>query len=136
MAMSAPERSAAKHRRRQREAYWRGIFAEQKTSGLTHAAFCRRHLISRAQYYWWKREIATRSNAVGMGRREQGGSVERTALTRSLVPVRVVQSVGAESSAAVPVGAVYEIVLTNQRRLRLSEGFDEVSVARLVAVLD
>jgi len=55
MAMSDAERIAAKHRRQQREAYWRSIFVEQKTSGLTHADFCRRRSISRAQYYWWKR---------------------------------------------------------------------------------
>jgi hypothetical protein len=136
MAMSDAERIAAKHRRQQREAYWRNIFVEQQASGLTHADFCRRRSISRAQYFWWKREIASRSRAAGMRRWGQDASAKPMALTRSLVPVRVVRSVGAERSAAVPVGAVYEIVLTNQRRLRLSEAFDEVSVARLVSVLD
>lgn len=44
--------------REERVAYWRGVLARQRTSGLSIATFCREEEVSPASFYAWRRRLA------------------------------------------------------------------------------
>jgi transposase-like protein len=50
----------AKRRDAAREARWRELVAEQRGSGLSVRAFCRREQLAEASLYAWRRELARR----------------------------------------------------------------------------
>lgn len=112
---------------RAREERWRGILEEQKTSGLSNSAFCRQKKISANAYFWWKREVRLRDQ------RRRRGTVSGREERRSLVPVRIESTSILERSVA---PGSFEIVLPNQRLVRVPAGFDVESLKRLIAVLE
>ena len=104
---------------RQREERWRGILNEQEASGLSPAAFCLRESISQSVYYWWKKTIRERDEK---SRKDKSHSL-------ALVPVRV--------TAAHTAGpTTFDVVLSNERVLRVPTGFDPESLKRLIALLE
>lgn len=111
-----------------REAFWRRVLNEQKRSGLNQTAFCRSKSLSPPTYFWWKREIAARdakrmsSAKVCRGREERGAP-------RALIPVRVVERPATYS-------APFEIVLRDQKLLRVPQDFDAEGLRRLVLALE
>jgi hypothetical protein len=44
-----------------KEAFWRGHLARQPHSGLSIRAYCARHGLSEASFYFWRRELARRN---------------------------------------------------------------------------
>lgn len=44
-----------------REAFWRGVLARHRDSGLSIRAFCRRERLSEPSFYAWRRELARRN---------------------------------------------------------------------------
>ena len=42
----------------ERRRYWRDLLTRGRRSGLSVAAFCRRHEVSPAAFYRWKRRLA------------------------------------------------------------------------------
>ena len=63
-------------RRRRRdlkkEAFWRQTIRGQRRSGMSIRAWCRRHALGEASFYWWRARLA-----------------QRDAQASALVPVRV-----------------------------------------------
>jgi len=103
----------------QKEAAWRRRLREQATSGQSVRGWCRRHRVTEAAFYWWRRELARR-DAEGSG--------------ASFVPVHVTEASAGDGAASIGVGAAsMEIVLTDGRRVRLSGPVDQ---QMLIAVLD
>ena len=41
----------------ERERFWQGVILEQKTSGLSISAFCRKHEVSPASFFSWRRRL-------------------------------------------------------------------------------
>lgn len=96
-----------------KESFWRRVVQGQATSGLSVRSWCRRHGQRESAFYWWRRELA-----------------RRDAEQASFVPVQV-----AEDEKAGDVGQI-EIVLGEQRRIRLSGGVDRRMLAEVLAVME
>ncbi len=118
---------------KRREEHWRGVLAEQRTSGVSHSEFCRQKAISMNAYFWWKREIprreAERANGRGQGKQRAGA---RRLPRPSLVPVRIRPLPGAGSLE----GDRFEVVLRGTRVIRVPVGFHAEELRRLVSVLE
>jgi transposase len=98
-----------------KEQYWRQVLARWRSSGLSVRDYCELHRISQPSLYWWRREIPRRDGA-----RPQ------------FLPVRVV----AEAVASNGDSDAIEVVLANQRCLRVRPGFDRATLVRLLDVLE
>lgn len=96
-----------------KESFWRRLVRRQATSGLSVRAWCRRHGQREPAFYWWRTELARRD-------------AEQTAF----VPVRVA---GDETGGG--EGRI-EIVLTDQRRIRLCGRVDRQVLADVLAVME
>ena len=99
----------ARRRDPDREGYWRGILADQRTSGLSIAAFCRRRQISEASFFNWRRRLA------------------RPAAPNDFVAVNVALPQLAPCSC--------EVTLPNGCRVTVPPGFDPVSLKEILAAL-
>jgi hypothetical protein len=103
--------------------YWRQVIRRQDGSGLSVRAWCGRHDVPEASFYWWRRRLGPRGTHPA-GRR--GINPPR------FVPVRV---------AADPAGAAnhrpgcIEIVLSDARRVRVFGPVDRQALAGVLAVL-
>lgn len=104
-----------------REKEWRLILARWRQSGLKPRAFCDREKISRGLFYYWKRRIRLRDQAVAKAKRPR----KPKARAVKFIPVRV---------ASVP--CLFEVALAAGRTVRVSSDFDASALARLVAVLE
>ena len=98
-----------------KEQYWRQVLARWRSSGLSVRAYCELHRIPQPSFYWWRREIPRRDSA-----RPQ------------FLPVRVV----AEAMTSTGDTGAIEVVLANQRCLRVRPGFDRATLVRLLDVLE
>jgi hypothetical protein len=87
---------------------WREILRNQRASGLSVAAFCRRSRISQASFYAWRRKLRD---------------------TATFTEVRIVPE------AAPPAGAL-ELILPDGRRIMVRPGFDRATLVALVDVLE
>ena len=98
--MTKRQRSAEK------EAFWRLAFEEQRRSGLSIQAFCRREGLSPASFYGWRREL----------RRRDAESACSASAASELVPVAVVDSAPARHGE--PVAEALEVVTPSGFTLR------------------
>lgn len=121
MRRVAPSSNGSPARMRaQRRAYWGRMVRRCDRSGLTQGEFCEREGISLASLRAWKYRGLTRAPR----RRVRAAS-------RAFVPVRVVEP----PSPAAESGRPIELVLTDDRLLRVPVGFDADTLARLVRLL-
>ena len=97
----------------ERRRYWRGVLARQRRSGLSVAAFCRRHKVSPAAFFGWKRRLAGETS---------GKSTEV-----SFVPLPLDQ--------VVPPHAVeFSLQLPNGVQVTVPCNFDDAALGRLLQV--
>ena len=115
-------RMGRRQTRVQRRAQWRGRIEAWKASGLSQAAFCRRHGLKPADFSWRKKEFALGKEKCG----SRAPSVQRTANAPLFVPVAV--------KALSP--AWIEIELANRRVIRSSLDCDPQALARLASALE
>ena len=45
---------------KEREQYWRGVFRDQKSSGLPISTFCRDRKVSEGSFFNWRRKLSER----------------------------------------------------------------------------
>jgi len=100
-------RRASEERRR----YWRDVLTRQRRSGLPVAAFCRRHKVSPAAFYGWRRRLAG----------ERSG--RSTAV--SCVPLPL-------DPAVPPRAAEFSLRLPNGVQVTVPRNFDEAALERLL----
>jgi hypothetical protein len=101
-----------------KERFWRQMLGRWRKSGLAAHAFCRQHGLSVANLYAWRRTLAARD-----------------AETVTFAPVRVLPEESLSNSP--PAGsAAFELVLANQRVLRIGCDFDAATLQRLLRVLE
>jgi hypothetical protein len=118
---------------RKRREYWRGVFSEQRSSGLSHSEFCRRKSISTSRYFWWKRILRQGGDWKGTGAQRR----DRRSGGRPRVPSLVPVTIRAGASATAPGSfQLFEVVLRDSRVLRVPLGFHAEELRRLVAVLE
>ena len=107
--MAKPVRDGSK------EQHWRQVLARWRASGLSVRVYCELHRIPEPSFYWWRREIPRRDSA-----RPQ------------FLPVRVV----AEAMASNGDSSAIEVILANQRCLRVRPGLSRATLVRLLDVLE
>ena len=110
--------STGKPRDPRKEQCWRRLVHGWRGSGLSVRAYCERHGLAEGSFYAWRRILA-----------------ERDAEAAPFARVRLL----AETSAADGAGGSasgLELVLPNQRLLRIGPGFDAATLGRLLAVLE
>jgi len=110
---------------RSKEAFWRRMIRRQAGSGLSVRAWCGRHDVSEASFYWWRRRLGPSRNVA----RKSG---PRKTVRPRFVPVRV-----AVDTASVPNGGVncIEIILSGNQRVRVLGAVDRRVLADVLAVL-
>ena len=102
-------------KRESRESYWRGQIASCESSGKSIVQYCRDEGLSLSKYHWWKSELGRRS------------ALE--AQTSSFAEVRV-------ALPSDPSGALIEVALGGQRRVRVWPGFDPETLGQVLRVLE
>jgi len=99
--------------------YWRERIRACEASGLSAARFCRERSLSVSGYHWWKRELKRREMTVRPG----------------VTPVPPFAEVHVTPPRSVETVAI-EVVLPGERRVRVYPGFDEATLARVLAVVE
>jgi len=129
-------KGAVRNRQRQaREQSWRGHLGGWSRSGLSQAAYCRRHGLAPADFSWWKHELARRDGRplVTAGRAAGGqcggrrGQAAESAVAPAFVPVRF---------SAPSLACPFEVLLRNGQRIQVAAHFEPEGLRRLVAVLE
>lgn len=119
-------------RDRRKEAFWRRMMRGQAKSGLSIRAWCRRHDLTEASFYWWRGQLARR-DAEG----PKVTSARRPSAT--FVPVRVAAERPPADSPSMsslngPTGQI-EIVLPGGRCVRLVGPVDRKALSNVLGVL-
>lgn len=99
-----------------KEQFWRRMFREWRSSGLSVRAFCRLHGLAEPSFYSWRRALT-----------------QLDAEQPAFVPVHVVAEGTAPDPG--PAGGL-ELVLGRGRVLRIGPAFDEATLRRLLALLE
>jgi len=102
-----------------RERYWQQKVAELESSGLSRAAFCRRHRINYQTMTWWIKRL---------------GDTHRMARFVE-VPVSAVCG-RAVSALAADAPAVYEVRLGGDRSIRVGNDFESEALVRLIRTVE
>ena len=105
----------------ERGGYWLEHVRQWQSSGLNQAAYCRERGLSATAFRWWRRKFL-----------REGRLATRDGGTAGPGFVEVVTSM----SPSLGASNVYEIVLPNQRSLRLWGRFEADAVRTLVSVLE
>jgi len=109
-------------RRADREAYWRGVLADWKASGLTASEFSRRRKICRPLLFVWRNRLESTSTS-----RRTSKPPRRP----RFLPVRIV-----ESPPIPPPRLNVEVTLRNGRQLRVPADFPPKALADLASALE
>ena len=104
-----------------KEQFWRDILSRWPDSGLTIRAYCRRHRLSEASFYAWRRELGQRDE-------QAQSAADAAAVTFAPLTVHAAPSGTAEPSV--------EVILANGRRLRVPVGVAAGVVRDLLTVLE
>lgn len=110
-----------------KERFWRQTLRDWRRSGLGVRDFCSKHQLSEPVFYAWRRTLALRDVAEGDGDgvSRKASDSRRRAAAATFVPVEVVD----------PVSAI-EIVVGPGRVVRVTAGFDQATLVRVVAALE
>ena len=106
--------------------YWLEHIRRWQQSDSTQSEYCRQRDLSITAFRWWRSELVRKGIDLSHG----GDSNRTQGKSGSFVELALAHQVASRGSA------VYEIVLSNQRRLCLSEGFDPDAVASLLSILE
>ena len=108
----------------ERARYWRRHVDRWERSGLSQAAYCRRHRLKAVAFGWWKRKLALEAVHTP-GRGASTNSVSSRSQGADFVEVGTL-SLGM---------AAYEIILSRDLVIRLGADFDADKVSQLVAAV-
>ena len=111
----------------ERGGYWLEHVRQWQSSGLNQAAYCRERGLSATAFRWWRRKFLREGR---LATRDGGTADHRRPNDPGFVEVVTSMSPGPGASN------VYEIVLPNQRSLRLWGRFEADAVRTLVSVLE
>ncbi len=118
-----------------KERFWRRVLQLWGRSGRTVRAFCAEHRLREASFYAWRRIIADRDRqhatqpAVASAFRPDAPH-QATAGQATFVPLRIVPTPAGNPAQA------FEVVLNDDRVVRVPAGFDAASLRQLLAILE
>ena len=101
----------------ERERKWREHVRAWRKSGLSQAAYCRRHALQQADFSWWKSQIARRDERASMSSAEP-----------AFVPVHV--------GLAQTASYAFELELRGGRVLRFDARVDSSSLKAFALALE
>ncbi len=118
--------SKEQQRDKEKERFWRGVIAEAARSGMSIREFCRKRKLKEGRFYWWQRVLKERREERMMRRRgknhaRDGGSQASFAL---------VSDEGGSLDAGI------ELVLADDRRIRIARGVDEETLRTVLAAME
>lgn len=116
----------------EKEAYWRKMLGRQQNSGQTVGQFCRKHGLSEASFYGWKREIGFRDRQAA---RTTGNGRSRPRVKKS-TPGDASPSLFIPLHLARGATGVMELVHPRGYVLRIPAVFDEGCLQRVLHLLD
>lgn len=101
---------------------WRLIHERQRQSGLSIAAFCRRHGIGESSFFTWKRRFAADAQAAGRP---------------AFLPIRPAASPASDADplAGGQEGRPVQLRLPGRHRIVLRRGFDAQALRQLLTLL-
>ena len=109
----------------ERMRYWQRRVAELESSGLSRAAFCRRHRINYQTMSSWVKRLRDKSG-LASGSSDAAGFIE--------VSLPAESGLAGSALAAVPAG--YEVCLEGGWSIRVGGDFDGEVLARLIRVVE
>lgn len=114
---------------------WRAVFREQRSSGLSVAAFCRRARVSPGSFYAWRRRL--RGSAGPAGGPSMRGTSTKPSQNEdaSFVELKLRADASPVWPESRPAGGI-ELHLPGRRCLMIRPGFDPQTLLDLLAVLD
>ena len=127
----------------ERQVYWEEVLRRWRESGQSVREFCRNEGVRESAFYFWRRELARRSQSTDAVRGSRPPLSPLTTASRSpkrassqhrsipsFLPVQLVEDAAAEATNGV------EIVLAHARTVRVRSGFDRQTLADVLAVLE
>jgi hypothetical protein len=115
-----------------KEALWRERLARQAASGLSICDWCRQAGYSDSLFHYWKSTLAKRDGVYSAPRRRTPAPA-KSAPTSAPAFAQVVLAAPPPAPSA---RAALELVLAAGRLVRVYDGFDPATLARLLAVLE
>jgi transposase len=103
-----------------KELLWRRMVRRQAGSGLSIRAWCEKHALREATFYWWRAEL---------GRRDAADGESVRAEQPAFVPVHVTDDVSVGAEARI------EIVLSGGRRVLVRGRVDRQMLADVLSVM-
>lgn len=132
-----------RHGGSKRQIYWEEAMRRWRNSGQSVREFCRNEGVRESAFYFWRRELAQRSQRTDAVNRSRPQANPLTTASRSpkrtparhssipsFLPVRVVEDAAAEATSGV------EIILAHGRTVRVRSGFNRQTLADVLAVLE
>jgi transposase len=124
----------------QKQSHWLEIVRRQAESGQSVGSYCRQAGIKESAFYWWRRELASRSQQ-GKNLRRPSAVARQKAMGRPLarksadmaarfLPLQVMADRRCEDACGL------DILLGDGRTLRIRPGFYRQTLADVLAVLE
>ena len=127
----------------ERQTYWEEAMRRWRESGQSVRVFCRNEGVRESAFYFWRRELAQRSQSTGTVRGSRPPASPLTTASRSpkrassqhrsipsFLPVHVMEDVAAEAASGV------EIILAHGCTVRVRSGFDRQTLVDVLTVLE
>jgi hypothetical protein len=113
-----------------RKPFWQEHLRAWSQSGLTQADYCRQHQLSAPAFGWWKRQLEGKPRP-----RKRSPAAKRSERDNTTAPrfVEVQRGSGADQSNT---PAVYEVLLSRGRAIRVGQTFDPEVLRRLIATVE
>jgi transposase len=132
-----------RHGGSERQTYWGEAMRRWREGGQSVREFCRNEGLRESAFYFWRRELAQRSQRTDAVNGSRPQADQTTTASRSpkrassqhssipsFLPVRVVEEVAAEATSGV------EIILAHGCTVRVRAGFDRQTLADVLTVLE
>jgi hypothetical protein len=113
-----------------RRPFWQQHLRAWSGSGLTQADYCRQRQLSAAAFGWWKRQLQGKPKA-----RKRSSGTKRPQRSRPTT----VQFVEVQRGSDIDPGgspAIYEVLLSQGRAIRIGHDFDSDVLRRLIATVE
>lgn len=107
-------------------ARWARIVRQQRASGLTVAAYCRRHDLAEATFYHWRRKVSAGGVVAGSRSQDPGAMFVEA-------KVEACRDEEAEASSGT---CGLELVLSGGQVVRVQRGFDAQLLREVVLALE
>ena len=113
-----------------RKPFWQKHLRAWSRSGLTQADYCRQHQLSAPAFGWWKRKLE------GKPKPRKGSPAAEQSEPRDKTPVRFVEVRPGSDVEQGGKTAVYEVLLSRGRAIRVGHAFDPEVLRRLILTVE